>query len=158
VSSIIELGSSQRFVKQVNNVCLCAAFGFTLIIAEHSLPVGTHIALLGLAGLCAVLLNGPNFNRQKQHIVTHFVLHESEPAACIGIQKVGGVHQCTAILCEMKSVYTPFGCWLAFKEISDKKCSSQLMSAKVQWVFIPKCLLSSSQYKSICRHLIWHLA
>ena len=157
MSSIIDLGSSQRFVKQVNNICFCSAFGFTWLIAEQSLSGVTHIALLGLAGLHVVLINRPNTKRQKQHMITHFMLNESEPDTCMGVQKVGGVQLATAILCGIRSAYTPFGCWLAFKEMPNKKYSSQLMPAKTQWVFIPKFLLSSSQYKSICRHLIWHV-
>ncbi len=150
MSSIIDLGPSQRFVNRCNTVCFFLTIACTAIVSEYGLPFVSYIGLLGLVSLCGLIINWP-----KQHVITHFVLNEAYPGKCMGIQKVGGEHQSLAVLCERRSRYSQFGFWLAFKEMPEKKCSSLFRRAKVQWVFIPKFLMCSSHYKSVCRHLIW---
>jgi hypothetical protein len=151
VSIIIDLGSSQCFVKHCNNACLLLVLLFTWFTTDSLLPLYTYFVILGVAGLYGLIINRPN-----NEPVTHLELHEGEPGVCKGMQETDSEFQCIAVLCELRCRYTVFGCWLAFKKIPNKKCSNRFLQEKLQWAFIPRFLVSSSQYKSVCRHLIWH--
>lgn len=164
MSITIALASSQRFVRHCNGLLFFVGVGGSYITAQQALPWLYHLALL----IC-IFVYGMFLICRAPTQISHVLITEGDIGNCKGLLDVPASIGATPIklipaalvapmmLSERKSRLTRFGCWLAFEASTNKKCAVKFQVAKLQWVFLPKFLLSESQYKSICRHLIWHV-
>jgi hypothetical protein len=139
-----------------------------------------YFCLTMLGGpLCLVFANlhrffhQPRINSNKR--LNHLVFTEAATGKCFGVSfnekhfKDGSSNGCKDVqglthnnkaynwvLCEQNSKITPFGCWLAFENISQSQHLLPSWGARLHWVFVLKACVPIAQYKSLCRHLIWH--
>lgn len=151
MSITIALAPSNQFVDRCNVACVLIAVAITLLVAKHTLPTLSYILLLSLTLMCIFLLK-----RRKQNTITHLILHEGDVGT--GVHIINDEYEPLAVLCEVHCRHNQLGCWLAFQKTPINTLSPWARQKKLHWVFLPKFLLSPSQYKSICRHLIWHVS
>ncbi|GAB54449.1 hypothetical protein GPUN_0301 [Glaciecola punicea ACAM 611] len=151
MSITIALAPSNQFVDRCNVACLLIAVAITLLLAKYTLSTLSYILLISLTVMCIFLLKG-----RRQDTITHLILHEGDVGA--GVHRINDEYELLAVLCEVQCRHNQLGCWLAFQKTPSNELSLWARQKKMHWVFLPKFLLSPSQYKSICRHLIWHVS
>lgn len=136
----------------------------------------TNVIILCLVNLCVLLWDKPNWNMlgiaaylftfiicltivvwPQKNRIRYFKLIEGEFGKCYGA-KEKALDDAQFVLSESKSRLSMLGCWLVFMPIAnnDNTAYFKRWFGNTITIFVPKQYLSISDYKSLCRHLIWH--
>jgi hypothetical protein len=150
--TILDLSPTYIFAKKLNILILCIVY--VVALRSHNLPwdmlsIG---AFLICFLICLLIIAWP-----QKAIIPYFILQEGQKGACYGARSKE-LDDAQFVLSESNSRLSMLGCWLVFIPLRNKHDKVQFLpwSKKRITIFVPKQYLFLDDYKSLCRHLIWH--
>jgi hypothetical protein len=152
VTTNIDLTPAYLFTKKLNIVILCLAFIVVLVWNILSWDMLSASAYLIVFSFLLAIICWP-----QKISMRYFTLVEGELGECIGFNNTVN-NSFRSVLYEHKCRITPLGCWLVFTPSGNESKQTYIWYSFGNHitVFVPKYYLSSSEYKGLCRHLIWH--
>lgn len=153
MSISIDLRACNRFAGLFNAFVVLFCACIMILFTQKYLSVTMGLGLISSACVCAMFFA---FENKKARVL---LVHEGEVNSFTGVyenQSTQENSEVKYILSEAHSIYSGFGCFLAFRREQDNRPCWRFSGQHFKWVFVPKYLLVASQYKSLCRHLIWH--
>jgi hypothetical protein len=145
---IIELGKAEGTVNKIN-VCFIVLVWASIVFSTlNKVPLIVTIASTAFVCCCVFFIRRP-----YKYAVASVIWNEAMPGKCFGL--IDTLPEQLA-LCEQSSKTTQFGCWLAFTREYENRTMRRLCGTARHWVFVPKTSVSLSDYKRLCRHIIWH--
>ena len=153
MTTTVDLEPAYLFTKNVNIAILCVVFIFVLFWDTLSWNILSASAYVIVFSFLLAIVWWP-----QKIAMRYFTLVEGELDKCVGFNNTLN-NNSSMVLCEQKCRITPLGCWLVFTQSADENkhtCRGHIFGNHIS-VFVPKYYLSSSDYKGLCRHLIWHL-
>lgn len=154
----VSLLPAYKMIYRFNIGILLALYAHIVVFSPTSFWSLTHIASATVLLVCALV-----YHFRQATKLCHLLLNEGELGACRASKAVSSQAVFDYTLCEQASRQSYFGCWLAFSDESTSRLESPLLKfirflfrSKITWVFVPKWTMTSSEYKCLCRQLIWH--
>ena len=136
----------------MNIVIFCLVYLFVLIWDTPSWDMPSIGAYLFVFFICIIVLAWP-----QKVLIPYFMLVEGQFGECYG-GKSKALDDAQFVLSEAKSRLSMLGCWLVFIPIANNNNKAYFKHGfeKQTSIFVPKQYLTVNDFKSLCRHLIWH--
>lgn len=154
---IIDMNPAFTFTHKLNAIILCVVYAFLMYSSTIAWNILIILAYLLIFVTLLILISWP-----KRIDFRYLKLSEGEANSCFAFNHSQQANIGLS-LCAHKCRISPLGCWLTFTKETNTLANDRLSLNNIGGffnkrvtVFLPKYYLSTSDYKCLCRHLIWH--
>jgi len=150
METTLNLTLAYRFTNRANLTILCTLFATSCYSFPFE-PLNFLLYIVIFSIFFTLVLCSQNADFQ------YIILNEGRSGNCIGCNESVSDNS-KFVLNEAQCRVSILGCWLIFlpKMTSNRPQFWSWFTRHHISVFVPKHCLSLSDYKKLCRHLIWH--